>query len=58
MPMSGLRQALGHVHVQPGLPVQLRLLHQRWRLWAQVECAPAEQFVEETVDLSRRYGLE
>jgi anaerobic magnesium-protoporphyrin IX monomethyl ester cyclase len=34
---KSLWPALGHVYFQPRLPLQLRLLYERWRIWAQVE---------------------
>ena len=54
-----MRPTLGDVHLQPRLSLRLCLLHQRCGLQDEsgTPCSP-EQFVEETVDLSRRYNLE
>ena len=49
---------MGHVHLQSRLPVQLRVLHQCRSLWPKWNALPAEQFVQETVELTRRYDLE
>ena len=50
--------ALGDVHLEPGLSVQLRLLYQRGVYGRKWNALAPEQVVEETVDLSRRYSLE
>ena len=53
-----LRTALGDVHQQPGMPVRLRVLHQRGRLRTQMECASAGAVCRGNSRSYRRYSLE
>jgi len=57
-PMSGCAVAAGHVHQQPGVPLQLRILHQRGRLRRKWNALEPEQVSQELCDLAARYRLQ